>query len=88
MMKSDDQWTKPYHGVSHFKKFSSDRRWATINDHGSFVTLVCWNYLGPTFSSPKTTFESIADAKKAGQSYVNATNLMSRRAELPKKIDI
>ena len=62
-------WTEPFHGVQHFGVFGSKTNWATVEDHGSFATLYRW-FPGCGFSPTTHDFESVAEAKAIGETFV------------------
>jgi hypothetical protein len=71
-MKSNNRWTTPYFGVSHYGEMSSENRWATITRLGNkTIILICWNAdKAHTFNSPEFTFTSIIAAQQAGEAFV------------------
>lgn len=62
-------WTNPCYGVSHLGKIT-DRRWATVEDHGSFCRLLMW-FRGCGFSPYEKCYNDINTAKSDGEHWVN-----------------
>jgi hypothetical protein len=67
------EWTKPYCGVSHCGKPSDGKRWATVEDHGSFVTLLRW-FPGCGFKPNESTHDTVEDAKDKAEKWMNEDN--------------
>ena len=62
--KAEQQWTKPYFGVSHLGELC-DRFRLTVCDYGTFCLLHKW-YPGCGFSPIEEEFDTVAQAKGAG----------------------
>ncbi len=63
-------WTTPYLGYQHLlEQPTSNGRWATVDDRGSYVELSGW-YKGCGFSPYDATFDTIEEARAAGEKWV------------------
>lgn len=62
-------WTKPFHGVQHTAKLATGH-WCTVEDHGTFTRLSMWKP-GCGFSPEQRTFDTPAEARAAGEAWLN-----------------
>lgn len=62
-------WSKPHHGVQHLGR-ASDRRWATVEEYSpAFAVLTKW-LQGHFWESETVNFDSAAEARTAGEAWV------------------
>ena len=70
--ESISSWTKPYCSVQHLlKRQGTHGRWATVTDRNSFAELDGW-YQGCQFSPHTATFNTIEEARAAGERWAEA----------------
>lgn len=62
------EWSSPTLGVQHLRA-SNTRRWATVQDRGSFAELLCW-YPDCGFTPDESMHANAASARAAGEHYV------------------
>lgn len=67
------EWSTPFYGVSHLGK-PGDKRWATVSDRGSFTETQLW-FAGCGFYPHEETFESMEEARSAGEAWVERAEL-------------
>ena len=68
-MTHNEGWTTPNHGVTHYGELGG--YWATINGCDDALVELCKWFPGCGFSPIKEIFESLADAKSAGEAWAN-----------------
>ena len=64
--KPSDEWTRSFHGVSHFGALSTVKTWLTVVDYGSFAELHIHSP-GSGFSPAERRYSTVAAAKTAGE---------------------
>lgn len=69
MKTNHKSWTKPYCDVSHYGNIS-DKYWSTVTKWDSVFCLTKW-YPGCVFSPMEEDFNSLEEAKKAGEDWAN-----------------
>lgn len=62
-------WTKPHHGVTHYGE-PIDGYWATVIDWEKFAELSKW-FPGCGFSPIHETYDTVSEAKAAGELWAN-----------------
>jgi hypothetical protein len=60
-------WSPPFFGISHYQPQGADR-WATVEDRGKVVILLCW-YKGCGLTPHPYTFQTLDAAKAAGEAW-------------------
>lgn len=71
-------WSKPYHGVSHFGRME-DQRYATLTEWSDTFDVVFWSRHLSLFQSPEMTFDTLSDARAAAEAW-------TIRAQMPAEL--
>lgn len=64
-------WSKPYCNLTHYGTLADNRR-ATVEIGERLHRLSMWSKSGDGFNPPVKWFESVEEAKKAGEEWANS----------------